>query len=233
MRRAQRLFDIIQHLRRKRLVRASELAEKLEVSERTIYRDIAELMASGVPVEGAPGLGYALRGGYDLPPLMFDSQELEALVLGARIVESWSDRGLAESAGNVLAKIEAVLPDHLRRQLAETALLAPTRHFAQKLSVDSGELRRALRHRLKVRFRYRDGRESETERQVWPLALSFYGPVWVLAAWCELREDFRAFRLDRMQSLVLSEEKFRPERGRTLADYLARELGDGALRAAS
>jgi predicted DNA-binding transcriptional regulator YafY len=95
MRRAQRLFDIIQHLRRKRLVRASELAQKLEVSERTIYRDIAELMASGVPVEGAPGLGYALRGGYDLPPLMFDSQELEALVLGARIVESWTDKGLA------------------------------------------------------------------------------------------------------------------------------------------
>jgi predicted DNA-binding transcriptional regulator YafY len=224
MRRAQRLFDIIQHLRRKRLVRASELAEKLEVSERTIYRDIAELMASGVPVEGAPGLGYALRGGYDLPPLMFDSQELEALVLGARIVESWTDKSLAESAGQVLAKIEAVLPEHLRRSLAETALIAPSRHFAEKLNVDSQELRRALRQRLKVRFRYRDGRETETERQVWPLGLAFYGPIWILAAWCELRQDFRAFRLDRMQALVLSDEKFRPERGKTLNDYLARQL---------
>jgi len=226
MRRAQRLFDIIQHMRRRKLVRASELAEKLEVSERTIYRDVAELMASGVPIEGAPGLGYALRGGYDLPPMMFDSQEIEALVLGARIVESWADAALADSAGQVLAKIEAVLPDHLRRQLAETALLAPKRHHAESLSIDSGELRRALRHRIKVRFRYRDGRETETERQVWPLGLSFYGPIWILAAWCELRQDFRAFRLDRMQSLVLSEEKFRPERGKTLNDYLARQLGN-------
>ena len=226
MRRAQRLFDIIQHLRRHRLVRASDLAEKLEVSERTIYRDIAELMASGVPVEGAPGLGYAMRGGYDLPPLMFDSQEIEALVLGARIVESWSDRALAESAGQALAKIEAVLPDHLRRNLAETALIAPSRHFAEKLNVDSIELRRALRQRLKVRFRYRAASETETERQVWPLGLAFYGPVWILAAWCELRQDFRAFRLDRMDGLLLSEEKFRPELGKTLNDYLARQLGN-------
>ncbi|HVT51094.1 MAG TPA: YafY family protein [Dongiaceae bacterium] len=224
MRRAQRLFDIIQHLRRRKLIRASDLAERLEVSERTIYRDIAELMASGVPVEGAPGLGYALRGGYDLPPLMFDSQEIEALTLGARIVESWSDPALAESAAQALAKIEAVLPDHLRRQLAETALLAPKRHHSESLSIDPAELRRALRHRLKVAFRYRDGKESESERQVWPLGLSFYGPVWVLAAWCELRQDFRSFRLDRMDELVLPGEKFKPERGKMLGDYLARQL---------
>jgi predicted DNA-binding transcriptional regulator YafY len=224
MRRAQRLFDIIQHLRRQRLVRASDLAERLEVSERTIYRDIAELMASGVPVEGAPGLGYALRGGFDLPPLMFDSQEIEALVLGARIVESWSDPGLAEAAGQALSKIETVLPEHLRRLLTETALLAPPQHHAERLSIDPGELRQALRHRLKVGFRYRDGRQGESERQVWPLALSFYGPVWLLAAWCELRQDFRAFRLDRMHDLAIPGEKFRVERGKTLKDYLARQL---------
>ncbi|HEY4164979.1 MAG TPA: YafY family protein [Dongiaceae bacterium] len=224
MRRAQRLFDIIQHLRRRRLVRACELAEKLEVSERTIYRDIAELMASGVPVEGAPGLGYALRGGFDMPPMMFDSQEIEALVLGARIVESWSDPGLAEAAGQALAKIEAVLPEHLRRQLSETALLAPGKHYAEALSVDPAELRRALRHRLKVAFRYRDGKATESERQVWPLALAFYGPVWLLVAWCELREDFRAFRLDRMQDLAIRGDKYRAERGKTLKDYLATQL---------
>ncbi len=117
-----------------------------------------------------------------------------------------------------------MLPDHLRRSLAETALIAPSRHFAEKLSVDPIELRRALRQRLKVRFRYKDGRETETERQVWPLGLAFCGPVWILAAWCELRQDFRAFRLDRMDGLVLSEEKFKPERGKTLNDYLSRQL---------
>jgi len=111
-----------------------------------------------------------------------------------------------------------VLPDHLRRSLAETALIAPNRHFAEKLNVDSIELRRALRQRLKVRFRYKDGRETETERQVWPLGLAFYGPVWVLAAWCELRQEFRNFRVDRMRALSALDERFRDEPGKTLAD---------------
>ena len=134
MRRADRLFEIIQLMRRQRLVRARDLADKLEVSERTIYRDVRDLMASRVPIEGEAGVGYALRSGFDLPPLMFDEHEIEALVLGARIVESWTDAKLAEAAGNVIAKVEAVIPERLRQHMADTALLAPAGHFAHPIT---------------------------------------------------------------------------------------------------
>ena len=156
MRRADRLFEIIQILRRRKLVRARELAEALEVSERTVYRDIRDLMTSGVPIEGEAGVGYVLRGGFDLPPLMFGEQEIEALVLGARIIESWADQELAEAAGNVIAKVEAVIPERLRDHMAQTALLAPSRHFSEPISVDPSVLRRALRQRYKLQFAYSD-----------------------------------------------------------------------------
>ncbi len=223
MRRADRLFEIIQLLRRMKLARARDLAEKLEVSERTIYRDIRDLMASGVPVEGEAGVGYVLRGGYDLPPLMFDKQEIEALVLGVRIVESWADAELAEAAGNVIAKVEAVIPERLRRHIAETLLLAPPDHYAEPISIDPGELRRAVNGRLKVRFRYRDLKDRRTERTVRPLALAFYGPLWLLASWCELRQDFRSFRFDRISDLTVLRETFPPERGKTIQDFLKRD----------
>jgi predicted DNA-binding transcriptional regulator YafY len=223
MRRADRLFEIIQFLRRRPLVRARDLAEGLEVSERTIYRDVRDLMASGVPIEGEAGVGYALRQGFDLPPLMFNEHEIEALVLGVRIVESWTDAELAEAAANVVAKVEAVIPERLRRHMTEIALLAPERHFAQPVAVDPRELRRALRHRLKVHFHYRDNEDRASARTVRPLALSFYGPIWLLAAWCELREDFRSFRVDRISSLDVLDERFPPERGKTLQDYLKRD----------
>lgn len=223
MRRADRLFEIIQLMRRQRLVRASDLAARLEVSERTIYRDVQDLMASGVPIAGEAGVGYTLRQGFDLPPLMFDEHEIEALVLGARMVESWTDVELADAAANVIAKVEAVIPDRLRQHMADIALLAPARHFAEPIAVDPRELRRALRGRLKVHFHYRDSEDRASARTVRPLALSFYGPVWLLAAWCELREDFRAFRLDRISRLDVLEERFPPERGKTLHDYLKRD----------
>jgi len=223
MRRADRLFDIIQVLRRRKLVRARELAERFEVSERTIYRDIGDLMASGVPVEGEAGVGYILREGYDLPPLMFTEQEIEALVLGARIVESWADPGLADAAAEALAKIETVVPAPLRRQMAETSLLAPPNHFSERVLIDPAALRRAIRQTRKVRFVYSDGQEQRTERSVRPLALAFYGPVWLLMSWCELRRDFRSFRLDRISDLAVLEDGFRPEPGRTLQDLLARD----------
>jgi predicted DNA-binding transcriptional regulator YafY len=222
MRRADRLFEIIQLMRRQRLIRARDLAAGLEVSERTIYRDIRDLIASRVPIEGEAGVGYTLRPGFDLPPLMFDEHEIEALVLGARIVESWTDAKLAEAAADVIAKVEAVLPERLRQHMADIALLAPARHFAEPLAVDAGELRRALRRRLKVRFHYRDGENRPSARTVRPIALSFYGPVWLLAGWCELREDFRSFRLDRIAQLDVLDERFRPERGKTLHDFLKR-----------
>ncbi len=223
MRRADRLFDIIQILRLQKLTRAQDLAEKLEVSERTVYRDIRDLMASGVPIEGEAGVGYIMRGGYDLPPIMFDEEEIEALVLGVRIVESWADPRLAKAAANVIAKVESVVPQRLRRVMAETALLAPGDHYAEPIAVDLTDLRGAIRSLRKVEFSYRDREAAATRRQVRPLALAFYGPIWLLASWCELRQDFRAFRLDRMSDFEVLDAAFVAEPGKSLADYLARD----------
>jgi predicted DNA-binding transcriptional regulator YafY len=222
MRRADRLFEIIQHMRRKPTIRARELGEALEVSERTIYRDIQDLMASGVPIEGEAGVGYVLKAGFDLPPLMFKEQEIEALVLGARIVESWADDELAEAASDAIAKIEAVIPDRLRGYMANTALLAPATNAMEQLSFDLAHLRRAIRSQLKVHFRYEDVLRQRTERRVRPLSLAFFGPVWVLAAWCELRDDFRTFRLDRIRRFAVTDERFKAERGKSLGDFLKR-----------
>jgi predicted DNA-binding transcriptional regulator YafY len=222
MRRADRLFTIVQILRRSKLVRARDLAEKLEVSERTIYRDVQDLMASGVPVDGEAGVGYILRRGFDLPPLMFSEQELEALVLGARIVQSWTDAKLAEAAGDVLAKVEAVVPERLRLFMADTPLDAPGGHRMEPVRVDLAELRRAVRSRLKLDFSYTDAAGEATRRTVRPLLLSFLGPIWTMTAWCELRQDFRTFRVDRILDLTVTGDKFRPEPGRTLPDFLQR-----------
>jgi predicted DNA-binding transcriptional regulator YafY len=223
VRRADRLFEIIQHLRRKPTVRARDLGEALEVSERTIYRDIRDLMASGVPIEGEAGVGYVLRAGFDLPPLMFKEAEIEALVLGARIVESWADEELATAAADAVAKIEAVIPERLRGYMANTALLAPALHYMEPIGFDLAELRRAVRGQIKVHFRYTDVLGRASERTVRPLSLAYFGPVWVLAAWCELRVDFRTFRLDRMEGFEVTGERFRPEQGKTLHDFLKRD----------
>jgi predicted DNA-binding transcriptional regulator YafY len=223
MRRADRLFEIIQFMRQRQLTRARDLAEKLEVSERTIYRDIADLMASGVPIEGEAGIGYVLRAGYDLPPLMFKEAEIEALVLGARIVQSWADKELAEAAGGVIAKVEAVVPEALRKYMTNTALLAPSMHYMEPISFDLAELRNALRDQHKVAIDYRDAHGEETSREVRPLSLAYFGPVWVMAGWCELREDFRTFRLDRISRFSVSDERFAQEPGKSLKDFLARD----------
>ena len=223
MRRADRLFEIIQFMRRKDLTRARDLSDALEVSERTIYRDIQDLVASGVPIEGEAGVGYVLRAGFDLPPLMFKEQEIEALVLGARIVQSWADPELAAAAGNVIAKVEAVIPERLRDYMANTALLAPSHHYMEPITFDMADLRRALRNLLKVHFRYRDAASEASERTVRPLCLAYFGPVWLLSAWCELRDDFRTFRIDRIEGFDVPGERFRPESGKTLHDFLKRD----------
>lgn len=224
MRRADRLFEIIQHLRRKPTVKARELSEALEVSERTIYRDVADLMATGVPIEGEAGIGYVLKAGYDLPPLMFKEQELEALVLGARMVEVWGDSELAIAATDAIAKIEAVIPACLRDYMANTALLAPSAYGIEPIKCDLAELRHAIRGRQKVRFKYSDIQRQRSERTVRPLSLAFFGPVWILAAWCELREDFRTFRVDRIEAFAATGERFRLERGKSLQDFLKRPM---------
>jgi predicted DNA-binding transcriptional regulator YafY len=238
MRRADRLFQIIQILRRGQLTTARALAEELEVSSRTIYRDIADLIGSGVPVEGAAGAGYLLRDGYDLPPLMFSPTELEALVLGARIIASWADAELGRAAHDVLAKVEAVLPEPLRTKLATMPLLAPGDHAEVPRKVDLAALRRMIRERRKLDLDYCDAAGQMTRRRVWPLGLFFYGPVWLLAGWCELREDFRMFRVDRMAEAAFLDVTFEPTRGRTLEDFSRQEtrrtqFADSTLAAAA
>jgi len=173
MRRADRLFAILQILRRGKVARAVDIAAALDVTPRTIYRDVSDLMAHGVPIDGAAGVGYILRPGYDLPPLMFDQPQLEALVLGARIVESWGDPELAMAAADVIAMVRAVVPPGSRRSLDEMTLWAPQNHYRRTIEVDGAALRRAVRDRRKIRFAYRDGAERPTERHVRPLALAF------------------------------------------------------------
>jgi predicted DNA-binding transcriptional regulator YafY len=219
VRRADRLFQIVQRLRRKRVTTAAQLAEALEVSERTIYRDIADLSASGVPVQGEAGVGYALPKGFDLPPLMFSEEEVEALVLGARIVQAWSDEELSRAAEEVLAKVEAVLPPRLRERIPDATLFAPGFHVRGPLTAGLAPLRAAIRARKKVHFGYEDKATAATARTVQPLGLFYWGATWSLGAWCELREDFRNFRIDRMREVRVLDEPFVPVEGRTLGDF--------------
>jgi predicted DNA-binding transcriptional regulator YafY len=225
MRRADRLFEILQILRRKNVVRAADIAEALEVSRWTVYRDIRDLMVNGVPIDGEAGTGYMLRPGFDLPPLMFDEREIAALLLGARMVESWADPELAEAARNVVAKVRAVVPERQRRNLDDMTLLAPSNHFSESIAIDQIALRRSVRDRHKIRFGYSNGADRLSERYVRPLLLAFFGPIWLLPAWCELRQDFRVFRLDRMSKLQVLDEQFRSERGKTAIDFLKQDAG--------
>jgi predicted DNA-binding transcriptional regulator YafY len=218
MRRADRLFEIIQRLRRRRVVTASSLAQHFDVSERTIYRDIADLIESDVPIEGAAGVGYSLRKGYDLPPLMFNENELEALVFGARMVQNWSDADLGRAADAALSKIEDVLPAHLQRIMEDRSLWAPKDIKKTPMNFDLGHLRTAIRNSHKVRFRYSDEKGAETRRKVRPLSLWFYPPVWIAASWCELRNDFRFFRTDRMNDVEFLNEPFTQEPGKSAQD---------------
>ena len=224
MRRADRLFEIVQILRRRKLTRAADLACMLEVSERTIYRDIGDMVARGVPIDGEAGVGYVLRPGFDLPPLMFNENEIEALLLGARIVQSWADPELAAAASAAMDKIGAVSPEKLRAQLDLVRLWAPADHAGERISIDQAALRHAIRDQHKVRFSYRDLDGQSTDRVVRPLIMAFYGPVWLLAAWCELREGFRVFRLDRMSALKTLDEEFQPKPGQTAHDFLKQNV---------
>jgi predicted DNA-binding transcriptional regulator YafY len=218
MRRADRLFQIVLYLRRRRVATARDLAQALEVSERTIYRDVQELSACGLPIEGAAGVGYRVRRGFDLPPLMFDREELQALRLGARMVRSWADPDLSQAAANALRKIEAVLPPDME-DLGE-ALYAPNlRPYPVHLV---GLLRRAVTEHRKARFDYAKEDGKASSRTVWPLGLFYWGAVWTLVAWCELRDDFRNFRLDRIAEAEVTAEPFTLQPGQTLEDFLAR-----------
>ncbi len=221
MRRADRLFQIVQFLRHRRVVTAARLAERFEVSERTIYRDIRDLVLSGVPVRGEAGVGYALPRDFDLPPLMFTEEEIEALVLGARIVRSWADPALARSAEDALGKIETVLPDRLRMRVEDSTMFALNFQRSQETTESLALLRRAIRNRAKVRFEYLRTDGERSSRTVRPLCLAFMAPNWLFTGWCELRCDFRSFRVDRISDLSETEERFQEEPGRALRDFIA------------
>ena len=219
MRRANRLFQLVQILRRDRYTTASKLGEELEVSERTIYRDIQELVRSGIPIQGEAGVGYRIPGRFELPPLMLTVEELEALVMGARMVKAWADHGLQEAADMLLGKVEAVLPEGLPR-IRRMPLMVPEFHVPPGAAAYLGELRQAIRESRKIRISYVDRKDDFSERVVRPLGLAFWGDRWALVAWCELRRSFRNFRPDRIREISLMADRFEAEPGKSLEDYL-------------
>ena len=208
MRRADRLFQIVLLLDRRRAVTAREIAEALNISERTVYRDIADLSRSGVPISGEAGVGYMLRSGYRLPPLMFDPEELQALALGSRMVKGWADAALGKAAERALLRIEAVLPKQLKEQPGRDAFLVPDFHVPPKMVAPLGKLRQCIADSRKARLDYTRLDGVASSRVIWPLGLVFWGETWTLAAWCELRGDFRSFRPDRMQDVAILDDGF-------------------------
>lgn len=221
MRRADRLFQIIQNLRHDRAVTARHLADELEVSERTIYRDVQDLSLSGVPITGEAGQGYRLMKGFQLSPLMFTEEELAALLLGARMVQVWTDRGLARAAQQAIAKIEHVIPEHLKPELERQDIMVPDFTFVHDVSAELEILRAAIKRQRKAQFGYQREDGEQSSRVVHPLGLLYWGKVWTLVAWCELRNDFRHFRLDRMRDIAGLDERYELVAGRRLQDYLA------------
>jgi predicted DNA-binding transcriptional regulator YafY len=223
MRRADRLFLVIHALRgRHTALPARSLAETLGVSLRTVYRDVADLQRSGVPIEGEAGVGYVLRKGSDIPPLMFTADELEALVVGTRFVRAFAGDKLAEGAKAALLKIEAVLPPELRERAARTRIYAPVwrdqerADFAQLID----RLHAAIAASQVLRLDYRDEGGQPSLREVEPLCLAFWGGKWTLGAWCRLRGNFRNFRPDRIHASEATGEIFVETPGRSLDDYL-------------
>jgi predicted DNA-binding transcriptional regulator YafY len=224
MSRSERLFNLLQTLRRHRQpVGGKALAQELGVSIRTLYRDIASLQAQGADIEGEPGVGYVLRPGFILPPLMFSEDEIEALVLGSRWVADRGDDLLSLAARNALAKIAAVLPADLRDNLEAANLLAGPGRDATAQGADLAVIRKAIRSERKLAIGYRDDRGANTRRVIWPFALAFFDDVRVVVAWCELRKDFRHFRSDRIASLSETDTRYARRRQALLKEWRQRE----------
>lgn len=218
MRRADRLFEIIQMLRGGRLLTAQRMARDLEVSERTIYRDIADLKANGVPIDGEAGVGYILREGYHLPPLMFTADEVAALAAAIGLATPLLGLQLAAAANEALIKIEAILPDQTRPHLNRSIIHDHTSTLPRQQRETIDLIERATRMRLKLTMGYLSLSEQASKRTVWPLGLWHWDRGWTFGAWCELRGDFRHFRVDRIQTIAEAGERFRAEKGKTLTD---------------
>ena len=216
MRRADRLFQIIQVLRRGRgPVTADAIAEELETSKRTVYRDIADLIGQRVPIRGEAGVGYVLDGGFDLPPLMLTPDEIEAAVLGAQWVAGRGDPALARAALDLIAKIGAAVPERLRPYALEPSARAAPRWNVAPDGLDMAQVRHAIRNGRKIALSYGDEQGRVSERTVWPFAVGYHETVRLLIGWCELRKDFRSFRTDRVTAAEFLEERY-PERPATL-----------------
>lgn len=218
MRRADRLFQIIQQLKNRRLTTAQLLSEVLEVSTRTIYRDIQDLIVSGIPIEGEAGVGYMLRKEVDVPPLMFSETELEAIQVGMRMVQAWGGHELSKAAKQAMIKVSAVLPERL--QSFNALMFAPNFYDQAPEFQHIDTLRNAARTKQVLRFDYLDANQNPTLRQVRPLAIYLWKAKWTVLTWCELREDFRSFRIDRIQTVTYIGKSFEPQVGQRLEDFL-------------
>lgn len=220
MSRTERLFDLLQLLRnRTQPVTGPVLARELGVSVRTLYRDIATLQGQGADIEGEPGLGYVMRPGFTLPPLMFSADEIEALVLGSRwVAVRGDDARLSQSAQQALSKIMAVLPAELRDRAEATNLLV-ARMGITPAQIDPGTIRLAIRNERKLDIVYRSGDGTESTRTIWPFMIGFFENTRVVAGWCELRQDYRHFRIDRITSIAEREERYPRRRAQMLRDW--------------
>jgi predicted DNA-binding transcriptional regulator YafY len=227
MRRADRLFQIVQLIRGRRLTTAAFLAQRLEVSERTVYRDVADLQRQGVPIDGEAGVGYRLGAGFDLPPLMFSEGEARALVAATRLAQAWLDPEMARDAELALAKILSALPRDTRAAAESLAVFAPTMAADPAIAGRLQVLRQAAQQHRMLQFDYSDAKGRNSTRCVRPLGCFFWGSVWTMATWCETRQAFRNFRVDRIVDLRVTEQVFRDEPGRTLADFLRAVSRDG------
>jgi predicted DNA-binding transcriptional regulator YafY len=230
VRRADRLFQIIQILRRsRRPVTADAIARELETSKRSVYRDVATLIAQQVPIRGEAGTGYVLERGFDLPPLMLTEDEIEAAVLGAQWVSGRGDPALAKAARDLIAKIAATVPPRLVPFVLEPSVGTPPAREKSVDSIDVRQVRAAIRAGTKVVFDYKDEAGRESKRTVWPVAVGYFDTTRVVVAWCELRRDFRSFRTDRVTGATFLSERY-PERPASLRAKWRAALGNPAQR---
>lgn len=220
MRRADRLFALVQLIRGRRLSTAAWLGERLEVSPRTVYRDVADLQRQGVPIEGEAGVGYRLGRGFDLPPLMFTPDEAKALAMATQMASQWLDPALALAAGDAMSRVMSVLPRDIRAEVEGLPMGVPGYGLDPRVAQDLQTLREATQARQVIRLDYVDLQNRDTQRNIWPLGSFYWGKVWTLAAWCETRSDFRSFRVDRIRSITMAERAYPAQSGRTLADML-------------
>lgn len=224
MQKPERLLKLLTLLQsRRRAITALSIAEHFQISERTVYRDIQALILSGVPIEGEAGVGYVLRKGEVLPPLTFTEAEMEALILGVRMVQGWSDEALGQSADAALEKIRAILPDrlHYLQSMTHETILVPD-YERERSAQFSQPIREAIRKKQKIRVDYRKEDGETSTRVLWPLGLVFWGKVWTLIGWCELRNDYRVFRLDRMINIKPVDDFFETTEERNLKHYIER-----------